>query len=73
MSPVLWGTLTALGWGSTDFAARFSSRALGHANSLLGMLLVGSVVLTLWVAFAGTPLVWTWSGLKIGRWGLIWA
>ena len=63
MSPVLWGTLTALGRGSADFASRFSSRALGHANSLLGMLLVGSVVLTLWVAFAGTPLVWTWSGL----------
>ena len=63
MNQALWGTLTALGWGTADFAARFSSRALGHTNSLLGMLVVGSVVLTLWVAFTGTPLVWTWSGL----------
>ncbi len=63
MNQVLWGTLTAFSWGAADFAARFSSRAIGHANSLLGMLVVGSVVLTLWVAFTGTPLVWTWSGL----------
>lgn len=63
MNPALWGTLTALSWGSADFAARFSSRAIGHANSLLGMLLVGSVALSLWVAFTGTPLVWTLSGL----------
>ena len=63
MNQALWGTLAALGWGSADFAARISSRALGHANSLFGMLVVGSVVLTLWVAFTGTALVWTRSGL----------
>ncbi|MFQ5971823.1 MAG: DMT family transporter, partial [Alphaproteobacteria bacterium] len=58
MNPALWGTLTAFGWGTADFAARFSGRALGHANALLGMLLVGSVVLTAWVGLTGPRLVW---------------
>lgn len=58
MNPALWGTLTAFGWGTADFAARFSGRALGHTNALLGMLLVGSIVLTAWVGLTGPELVW---------------
>ena len=44
MNPALWGMLTALGWGSADFIARFSGRALGPERSLFGMLAVGSAV-----------------------------
>lgn len=47
MNPALWGGLRALSLGTADVAARFSSRALGHASALFGMLAVGAVVLTL--------------------------
>lgn len=49
--------------GTADCAARFSSRALGHASALFGMLVVGAVVFTLWVWASGSPLVWTSAGL----------
>ncbi len=62
MNPALWGGLSALSWGTADFAARFSSRAIGHASALFGMLAVGSVVLSLWVWLAATPLTWEPSG-----------
>lgn len=61
MNPALWGTATALSWGTADFIARFTGRGLGHANALLGMLVVGSLGLTLWVLAAGAPLAWDWS------------
>ncbi|GIK99087.1 MAG: hypothetical protein BroJett029_32960 [Alphaproteobacteria bacterium] len=63
MSPGLWGSLTALGWGTSDFIARFTGRAAGHQSALFGMLLTGSVALTLIVLIAGVPLVWTPGGL----------
>ncbi len=63
MTPGLWGTITACSWGTADFAARFSGRALGHHNALLGMLLVGAAGLTAWVGFAEPPLVWHWPRL----------
>jgi drug/metabolite transporter (DMT)-like permease len=62
VNPALWGGLTAVSWGTADFAARFSGRALGHANALLGMLLVGSLVLTAWVIATDATLVWETSG-----------
>jgi drug/metabolite transporter (DMT)-like permease len=55
--------MTALGWGSADFIARFTGRALGHEVALLGMLSVGAVVLSLLVWASGTPLVWHPAGL----------
>ncbi len=55
--------MTALGWGTADFIARFSGRALGYASALLGMLLVGSVVLTLYVVWADVELVWDFERL----------
>ncbi len=58
MTPGLWGALGAVSWGAADFAARFSGRAIGHESALFGMLAAGSVVLTLWVWLAGTPLSW---------------
>ncbi len=63
MNPALWGGLCALSLGTADFAARFSSRALGHASALFGMLAVGAVVLTLWVWASDAPLVWAPAGL----------
>lgn len=63
MSPALWGSLCALSLGCADFAARFSSQALGPAHALLGMLVVGAVILTGYVWFAALPLTWETSGI----------
>ena len=46
MGQVSWGILSALSLGTADFAARFSSRSIGHARALLGMLLVSSLLTT---------------------------
>ena len=62
MNPALWGGVCALGLGTADFLARFSSRAIGHASALLGMLLTGAVILSLWVWATDPPMIWTWSG-----------
>jgi len=61
VNPALFGTLCAFGWGTADFAARFTGRALGYANALLGMLIVGSCGLSAWVWLSDAPLVWEWS------------
>ena len=53
MPPILGGGLTALGWGSADFIARYTGRALGHVTALFGMLVASAVVLTV--------LVWYWG------------
>lgn len=63
MNPALWGSLCALNLGTADFLARLSSRAIGHESALLGMLGVGSVLLTAWVVLAGPPLLWDASAL----------
>ncbi len=63
MTPGLWGGLTALSWGTADFVTRFTGRAVGHMNSLLGMLTVTSFVLTMWVWLSGSSLTWDPSGL----------
>ena len=63
MNPAVWGGLCALGLGGADFVARYTSRAFGAANALLGMLAVGAVVLAAWVWIADPPFVWTASGL----------
>ncbi len=62
MNPALWGVMTALGWGSADFIARFSGRALGHRTALLGMLGVSAVILSVILWLGGAPLVWDLSG-----------
>jgi drug/metabolite transporter (DMT)-like permease len=58
MSPGLWGCITAVGWGTSDFIARFSGGAVGHHAALFGMLLTGSILLSLWVWLADARLVW---------------
>lgn len=63
MNPAIWGGLCAVNLGLADFMARFSSRAIGHASALFGMLATGAVVLTMYVWATGPDLVWNWSGL----------
>jgi drug/metabolite transporter (DMT)-like permease len=45
LTPPFWGLLTALGFGTADFIARYTGRALGVRNALLGMLLAGTLAL----------------------------
>jgi drug/metabolite transporter (DMT)-like permease len=63
MNPFLWGLGSAVGWGTADFVARISGRALGPANSLLATATIGTVGMGLWLVFRETPIVWDPSGL----------
>ena len=63
MNPALWGGLCAVNLGLADFMARFSSRAIGPASALFGMLATGALVLSAYVYVSEPPLVWTWSGM----------
>ncbi len=63
MNPAAWGGLSAVSLGSADFAGRFSSRALGASVALFGVLIVGSIILSIWVWISDTPLVWVPSGV----------
>ena len=63
MNPAVFGVLTALGWGSADFIARFTGRALGHEASLFGMLSVSAVVLSVILWWVEVPIVLHLGGL----------
>ena len=62
MNPFLWGLGSALTWGSADFVARISGRAIGPVSSVFGMFLAGTTMLTLWVMLSDVPLVWVEGG-----------
>ncbi|MHA1151989.1 MAG: DMT family transporter [Alphaproteobacteria bacterium] len=62
MNPALWGLATALSWGSADFIARFTGRALGHQTALLGMLGASAVILSLIFWQADVPFIRDPSG-----------
>ncbi len=62
MNPALWGLATALSWGSADFIARFTGRALGPQTALLGMLGVSAVILSLILWYSPVPFVRDPSG-----------
>ncbi len=47
MDPALWGAVTALSWGTADFIARYTSRAMGTAVALTGVLILSGLGLTL--------------------------
>ena len=47
MDAALWGAVTALSWGTADFIARYTSRAMGTAVALTGVLIVSGLGLTL--------------------------
>ena len=62
MNPALWGLITAVSWGSADFIARFTGRALGHQIALFGMLGVSAVILSLIFRHSDVPLIRDPSG-----------
>ena len=62
MTAGLYGLLAALGWGGADFIARFTGRAIGHQQALLGMLSVGAIAMSLIIFLFDIPLVFIASG-----------
>ena len=63
MNPAILGALCAVGLGSADFMGRFSSRAIGPRNALLGMLASSALLVSLWVWVSDAPLVWRLADL----------
>jgi len=59
----LFGAAGALSWGIGDFAARFAGRAMGPPQALLGIMLVGSLGIGIFVVASGETLIWELSGL----------
>ncbi len=53
MNPALLGAISALAWGTHDFAARFPSRQIGASHAVFGVTLSGLVWLSLWIAATG--------------------
>ncbi len=74
MNPGLWGVVTALSWGGSDFTARFVSRRIGHLAALLGTLVVGALLLTFYAAIDATPPRWAaapWPLILVASVGLL--
>ncbi len=59
----LLGVGAAASWGVGDFTARFLGRAIGVPQAMLGIMLVGSLAVGVYVAASGEALVWEPSGL----------
>jgi drug/metabolite transporter (DMT)-like permease len=57
VNPALWGAGAALCLGTGVFAGRYSARAMGPDVAYFGVLAVGSVILSAWVAFTGLAFV----------------
>ena len=62
MTPGIWGALSAVSWGVSDFFARLTGRAAGFVDALLGVLFMGTVFLSLWLVIGRVALVWTVAG-----------
>ena len=62
MTAGLYGLLAALGWGGADFIARFTGRAIGHQQALLGMLSVGTITISLIIFLFDIPFIFVISG-----------
>jgi drug/metabolite transporter (DMT)-like permease len=69
---VVWGLLTALAWGSSDFLARFASRRIGSLRTTLYMQVIGLALLTM-----ALPRIGGWghlmdrSGWQPWAWGAL--
>lgn len=63
MNPVLWGLSGAVTFGTSDFIARLSGRAIGATSTLFGMYVVGAVALSLWIWITQEPLTWVGDGV----------
>jgi len=69
---ILLGVATALAWGSSDFLARFATRAVGSLRALLGMQAWGAVFVTILLLLArdGGHL-FDGSGWQPWGWGIL--
>lgn len=65
MGPAGWGIMTAFGWGTADFIARFTGRAMGHVVALVGMLLISSLVMTGVTLAIDLDFAWHWAGAEM--------
>ena len=63
MTPALWGFSAALCWGTTEYVARLAGRGIGPVNSLLGMFIASSIVVSLWLWIDGVAIVWVADGI----------
>ena len=59
----LLGAAGAVSWGVGDFTARFLGRSIGVPQAMLGIMLLGSLAVGLYVIASGEVLVWELSGL----------
>jgi drug/metabolite transporter (DMT)-like permease len=73
MFAILMGLAAALAWGTADFAARFSGRALGPPLALLVVTATGTVMVSVWLAAtdAALPAYPTLSGVLYGTLSVI--
>lgn len=65
MNAALWGAASAIAFGVADFLGRFTGRALGPRNAMLGLMLVGAVVLSLYGVGAGLAVAWAPATLPV--------
>ena len=56
MTPALWGAITSLSWRTADYIARFSGRAVTFQAATFGMLLAGSILLSIWMWLSGATI-----------------
>ncbi len=63
MTAGLYGLVAALGWGSADFIARFTSRSIGHQQALFGMMAVGIIALSIVFLCYDIEFIWQFSKL----------
>lgn len=60
MSGYIWGMISALGYGTGDFVARFTGRALGANTAVFGVFLTGSLLLTISLLIFPTEINFSW-------------
>ena len=65
MTPVLWGLLGAVTFGTGDFLARSVGRGIGPTATTLGMLIAGMVTFWLWIWIDGLPVVLDGGGFAL--------
>ncbi len=76
MNAGLYGLFAAIGWGGSDYIARFTGRAIGHRLALFGITSVGVFALSISVYFFDLPLIWQSDGiwlLLISGIGITWS
>ncbi len=60
MSGYIWGMISALGYGTGDFVARFTGRALGANTAVFGVFLTGSLLLSASFLLSPADISFSW-------------